>query len=75
MQRDPRTYGVQPPSMISPSTALGPSSADQDAPLQPTGPYIRVRLGAMDRNKKDLLIRFDLSVRTQFCRLDPASLQ
>jgi len=58
-QRDPRTYGVPGPTLIDSSS----TAAERG---QPAIPFIRVRLGSMDRNKKDLLIRFDLSVRAQF---------
>lgn len=55
MQRAPRSYGVPGPRLIDPSM----TAAERG---QPAAPFIRVRLGSMDRNKKDLLIRFDLSV-------------
>jgi hypothetical protein len=57
LQRDPRTYGVTGPTLIDASSnTAGPER------IQPAAPFIRVRLGSIDRNKKDLLIRFDLSV-------------
>jgi hypothetical protein len=64
LQRDPRTYGVTGPTLIDASSNT--TGAERN---QPAAPFIRVRLGSMDRNKKDLLIRFDLSVSSTSSQL------
>jgi hypothetical protein len=34
------------------------------------GPFLRVRIGVLERNRKDLLIRFDANVSNSFVHLD-----
>jgi hypothetical protein len=67
LQRDPRTYGVTGPTLIDASSNTASPERNQ-----PAAPFIRVRLGSMDRNKKDLLIRFDLSVSWMSSQLGDA---
>lgn len=49
-------YGEPQPSLVSPS-ALQPSNPPALAP------FLRVKIVTMERNRKDLLVRFDASVR------------
>lgn len=51
--REPRTYGEPVPALAEPTR-------------QPTAPYLRVRIAGVDRNRKDLLVRFDTSVSRPF---------
>ncbi|KAL1407271.1 Vacuolar protein sorting-associated protein 17 [Vanrija albida] len=50
--RDPQVYGDPGTTIMSSPTA---SQSDRPAP------YLRVRIGGLDRNRKDLLIRYDAS--------------
>ncbi|CAK9786972.1 hypothetical protein CC85DRAFT_286185 [Cutaneotrichosporon oleaginosum] len=51
--RDPQVYGDPGQALMSPSAEL---SKKEKPP-----PYLRVRIAALERNRKDLLIRFDAS--------------
>lgn len=52
--RDPQVYG-------DPGTALMSPSAETSKGEKPP-PFLRVRIAGLERNRKDLLIRFDASV-------------
>lgn len=51
--REPRVYGDPVPALPAPSA---------EATKQQTAPFLRVRIAGVDRNRKDLLVRFDSSV-------------
>jgi hypothetical protein len=51
--RDPQVYGDPGTTIMS-----SPTASQSDKPV----PYLRVRIGGLDRNRKDLLIRYDASV-------------
>lgn len=68
--REPVVFGAPGMGLVSPppesafqqsqqETAAGEVQQERKAPRV----YLRVRIGALERNKKDLLIRFDASVR------------
>ncbi|EKD03351.1 hypothetical protein A1Q2_02331 [Trichosporon asahii var. asahii CBS 8904] len=53
--REPRVYGDPVPALPAPN--------EQQA-KQIQAPFLRVRIAGVDRNRKDLLVRFDSSVST-----------
>ncbi|KAF8306464.1 hypothetical protein DL93DRAFT_2179307 [Clavulina sp. PMI_390] len=53
--REPQIYGQQEPGLISPSA----NTLSNGNNLERSQPYVRIRLTALDRNRKDILIRFD----------------
>lgn len=65
--REPVVFGAPGMGLFSPppesqsqqETAAGAAQQERNAPRV----YLRVRIGTLERNKKDLLIRFDASVR------------
>lgn len=70
--REPVVFGAPGMGLVSPppesqsqqETAAGAAQQERNAPRV----YLRVRIGTLERNKKDLLVRFDASVRViHFC--------
>ena len=57
--REPQIYGQQEPGLISPAA----NKLSNGSKLERVEPYIRIRLTALDRNRRDILIRFDAQVR------------
>ncbi|KAF7965075.1 hypothetical protein HWV62_688 [Athelia sp. TMB] len=57
--KEPRIYGQPEPGLISPEKA----AAADGTPLAKPEPYLRVRITALDRNRRDILLRFDAQVR------------
>lgn len=65
--REPVVFGAPGMGLVSPppesqsqqETAAGAAQQERNVPRV----YLRVRIGTLERNKKDLLIRFDASVR------------
>jgi hypothetical protein len=55
VQRDGKIFGMPSPSLVNHAAALGDKG-------QQSEPFLRVRLGTLERNKKELFIRFDVSV-------------
>ncbi|KAI0750996.1 Vps5 C terminal like-domain-containing protein [Daedaleopsis nitida] len=53
--KEPQIYGQPDPGLISPR-ANAPSNG---APLEKKEPYLRVRITTLDRNRRDVLIKFD----------------
>ncbi|EJF62398.1 hypothetical protein DICSQDRAFT_180261 [Dichomitus squalens LYAD-421 SS1] len=53
--REPQIYGQPEPGLISPRATT--SSTGQ--PLEKKEPYLRVRITSLDRNRRDVLIKFD----------------
>lgn len=64
--REPKVFGAPTPGLVSPSLdGQGLGGGSSQSPMkgrQDGGGYLRVRLGALERNRKDLLIRFDANV-------------
>jgi PX domain len=56
--KEPQIYGQPEPGLISPQTTK-PSNGQ---PLEKPEPYLRVRITALDRNRRDTLVRFDAQV-------------
>ncbi|ORX35138.1 hypothetical protein BD324DRAFT_634023 [Kockovaella imperatae] len=64
--REPKVFGAPPPSLVSPPIGQpesGGSSTSQDGTSSRAqqGPFLRVRIGGLERNRKDMLVRFDAS--------------
>lgn len=57
--RQPQIYGQPTPGLISPET----STFSNGSKLVKSEPYLRVRITGLDRNRRDILIRFDAQVR------------
>lgn len=51
--REPRIYGDPVPALPAPN---------EQQTKQSQAPFLRVRIAGVDRNRKDLLVRFDSSV-------------
>ena len=56
--REPQIYGQPDPGLISPRE----TTASNGTNLEKPEPYLRVRIIALDRNRRDILIRFDAQV-------------
>lgn len=57
--REPQIYGQESPGLISPAA----NKLSNGTKLERDDPYVRIRLTALDRNRRDILIRFDAQVR------------
>jgi len=53
--KEPQIYGQPEPGLISPQSTK-PSNGQA---LEKPEPYLRVRITALDRNRRDILVRFD----------------
>ncbi|KZS98083.1 Psf2-domain-containing protein [Sistotremastrum niveocremeum HHB9708] len=53
--KEPQIYGQPAPGLISPAA----NTASNGTKFEKPGPYLRVRVVALDRNRRDLLIRMD----------------
>jgi hypothetical protein len=53
--KEPRIYGQPEPGLISPREATDSNGQNFEKPE----PYLRVRITGLDRNRRDILIRFD----------------
>ena len=53
--KEPQIYGAPEPGLVSPSVTTSANGTR----LERTDPYLRVRITALDRNRRDILIRFD----------------
>ena len=58
--KEPQIYGQPEPALISPR--LNPGS--NGTQFERKEPYLRVRITTLDRNRRDVLIKFDAQVRT-----------
>ena len=56
--REPKVYGAPEPGLISPVA----NKTSNGVNLEKPEPYLRVRITNMDRNRRDILIRFDAQV-------------
>ncbi|KAF8580603.1 hypothetical protein K439DRAFT_1356546 [Ramaria rubella] len=53
--REPKIYGQPEPGLISPTT----NKATNGAKFELNEPYLRIRITGLDRNRRDILVRFD----------------
>ena len=65
--REPKIFGAPGLGLLSPpaessNQAVDVSRSGSSGVKEMVGPYLRVRIGGLERNRKDLLIRFDASV-------------
>lgn len=58
LSREPHVYGDPGTTLMHPGGASS-ATGEQGAP---PAPFLRVRIGVLERNRKDLLIRYDASV-------------
>lgn len=61
-EKQPQIYGQPEPGLISPAT----NPASNGGHFEKPGPYLKVRITGLDRNRRDILVRFD----AQVCSLD-----
>jgi hypothetical protein len=57
--REPQVYGQLEPGLVSPQVTTGTNGERYEKP----GEYLRMRITGLDRNRRDILIRFDAQVR------------
>lgn len=62
--KEPQIYGQPEPGLISPRI----NTSANGVPFEKREPYLRVRITALDRNRRDVLIKFDAQVRVR-CEL------
>ena len=61
--REPKVFGAPTPGLVSPPLdGQGGGRSQSPTRGRQEGGYLRVRIGALERNRKDLLIRFDANV-------------
>jgi len=67
--REAKVYGAPTPGLVNPPTEYRNGSlngqsdtADGQGVGQAQARYLRVRIGGLERNRKDMLVRFDASV-------------
>lgn len=58
VDRQPQIYGQVEPGLISPRENVASNGAKYEKPE----PYLNVRITGLDRNRRDILIRFDAQV-------------
>lgn len=61
--REPQIYGQPEPGLISPAT----NRASNGQSFEKSEPYLRVRITSLDRNRRDILIKFDAQVGFYIC--------
>ncbi|WVQ72254.1 hypothetical protein IAR50_001803 [Cryptococcus sp. DSM 104548] len=66
--REPKVFGAPGMGLVSPPPDASFDQKSNGAKEQPR-PYLRVRIGTLERNRKDLLVRFDASTNLQHYRL------
>ncbi len=59
--KEPQIYGQPEPGLISPRA----NTASNGTQFEKKEPYLRVRITSLDRNRRDVLIKFD----AQVCRI------
>jgi hypothetical protein len=57
--REPQIYGQPATGLVSPSETTGSNGQSFEKP----DPYLKVRITGLDRNRRDILIKFDAQVR------------
>lgn len=63
--REPQIYGQPEPGLISPAA----NKASNGQSFERSEPYLRVRITGLDRNRRDILIKFDAQVDWLACLL------
>lgn len=63
--KQPQIYGQPEPGLISPNLTVGSNGAKYEK----NEPYLRVRITGMDRNRRDILVKFDAQVWLVFPRM------
>lgn len=53
--KEPKIYGQPEPGLISPQTTVGSNGIKYEK----KEPYLRVRITGLDRNRRDILVKFD----------------
>lgn len=56
--KEPQIYGQPEPGLISPQQTVGSNGTK----FEKAEPYLRVRITGLDRNRRDILVRFDAQV-------------
>lgn len=56
--RQPQIYGQPDPGLISPTTTTGSNGTKYEK----AEPYLKVRIAGLDRNRRDILVKFDAQV-------------
>ena len=56
--REPKIYGLPEPGLIEPPSA-GTAAGSNGVGMTVPEPFIRIRLTTLDRNRRDILIKFD----------------
>lgn len=64
--KEPRIYGAPEPGLISPQTNVGSNGAKYEK----SEPYLRVRITGLDRNRRDILFKFDAQVCNVFITMN-----
>lgn len=59
--KEPQIYGQPEPGLISPSVTTGSNGTKYER----HEPYLRVRITGLDRNRRDILVKFDAQVCTR----------
>ncbi|ODN89723.1 hypothetical protein L198_06417 [Cryptococcus wingfieldii CBS 7118] len=67
--REPKIFGAPGMGLVSPLPDAQSDHATTNGAKEPPRPYLRVRIGTLERNRKDLLVRFDASTNLQHYRL------
>ncbi|ODN73778.1 hypothetical protein L202_07306 [Cryptococcus amylolentus CBS 6039] len=67
--REPKIFGAPGMGLVSPPPDAQFDHAKTNGAKEPPRPYLRVRIGTLERNRKDLLVRFDASTNLQHYRL------
>ena len=63
--KEPQIYGQPEAGLISPRDTVGSNGKKFEKPE----PYLRVRITGLDRNRRDILVKFDAQVHSSvFCR-------
>ena len=57
--RQPQIYGQPEPGLVSPTVTTGSNGHKYEK----GEPYLRVRITGLDRNRRDVLVKFDAQVR------------
>lgn len=63
--KEPQIYGLPDAGLISPRDTVGLNGANYEKPE----PYLRVRITGLDRNRRDILVKFDAQVSHGIGRL------
>ena len=59
--KEPQIYGQPEPGLISPRITTGSNGTKYER----AEPYLRVRITGLDRNRRDILVKFDAQVSDQ----------